>query len=225
MELVEYNELYNSRETIENAALFTTENLGEDKTYNGILNKYTNYKFNEHINFIMNDGNLSFTCSIVFSIIFKINDAEKKIFLFNADIEAESRTEINHWFSIINEDTEKREKEVNELLKYNLYDKVFIRAEMDIEFFKETSLDDPFNFESENEHENMEVPAILINPRPPSIIELPFISDNCAICLSAKPNILFIPCLHLSVCDDCEKTGKLFKCSVCRKEIEKKVKI
>ena len=60
---------------------------------------------------------------------------------------------------------------------------------------------------------------------PPAIIESPFISDNCSICLSAIPNILNIPCLHLSVCSECEEIGKLLKCSVCRKKIKRKVKI
>ena len=80
MNLVGYNELYDLEATIEKEAIFITENLGEDKTYNGILNKYTNYRFDEHINFIRNDKNLPFDCSIVFSIIFKINDTEKRFF-------------------------------------------------------------------------------------------------------------------------------------------------
>ena len=56
-------------------------------------------------------------------------------------------------------------------------------------------------------------------------IEIPFVSDNCSVCLTAKPNILFFPCLHQSVCNECEEVGKLLKCSVCREKIERKIKI
>ena len=100
---------------------------------------------------------------------------------------------------------------------------------MDIEFFKNRSLDDPFDFESEDEAEDNaynyinELPFLNINS--PVIIESPFISDNCLVCLSAKPDILNIPCLHLSICHKCEETGKLLRCLICRKKIERKVKI
>ena len=60
---------------------------------------------------------------------------------------------------------------------------------------------------------------------PSAAVELPFISDNCSVCLSSPPNILNIPCLHLSVCHKCEEIGKLLRCAVCRKKIERKVKI
>ena len=59
----------------------------------------------------------------------------------------------------------------------------------------------------------------------PSIIENSFSSDNCTVCLINKPNILNIPCLHLSLCEECEKKGRFINCSICRVKIERKVKI
>ena len=60
---------------------------------------------------------------------------------------------------------------------------------------------------------------------PTPLIETPFISDNCSICLIAKPNIIIIPCLHQSVCSQCEEVGKLKNCPTCREKIERKIKI
>ena len=59
----------------------------------------------------------------------------------------------------------------------------------------------------------------------PPTIESGFASDNCIVCCTEKPNILNIPCLHISTCESCEKIGELTKCSVCRMVIQRKVKI
>ena len=56
-------------------------------------------------------------------------------------------------------------------------------------------------------------------------VEIPFVTDTCSICLTEKPNIIIIPCLHQSVCSQCEDRGKLTKCPTCRETIIKKVKI
>ena len=58
----------------------------------------------------------------------------------------------------------------------------------------------------------------------PAIIENSFSSDNCTICLNNKPNILNIPCLHLALCEECEKIGRFINCSICRRKIKRKVK-
>lgn len=44
----------------------------------------------------------------------------------------------------------------------------------------------------------------------------------CMICMSARKNVLFFPCMHVSICDKCpgQKT-----CCLCRTKIEKSVKI
>ena len=219
MELAEYNEIHESATTIEKEAIFITENLGDDKTFDAILEKYNNYRFTEHMDFLRNDHDCQSYSSILFTIIFLINGNERKFFLFTAILEIPDRTEIEYTTSTIYEDVEEREKIINDLLKYNLYDKVFIKAEMDIKFYKNRSLD------IQNQYEDDEGFSDNDEETTPAIIESSFISDNCSICLSAVPDILNIPCLHLSVCSKCEEIGKLLRCAVCRKKIERKVKI
>ena len=43
MELAEYNEINETASTIEKEAIFITEDLGNDKTFEAILDKFNNY--------------------------------------------------------------------------------------------------------------------------------------------------------------------------------------
>ena len=48
-----------------------------------------------------------------------------------------------------------------------------------------------------------------------------YIQDCCVVCLEAKPNILYLECMHIAVCDSCDrlkKTGR-HKCDVCRSRV------
>ena len=56
-------------------------------------------------------------------------------------------------------------------------------------------------------------------------VETPFTTDECCICLTEKPDIILIPCLHKTVCLQCEEKGKLTTCPTCRLKITKKIKI
>ena len=53
--------------------------------------------------------------------------------------------------------------------------------------------------------------------------------DHCVVCLESKPNILYLDCMHIAVCDSCDclkRTRALRKkCDVCRAEISKRIKI
>ena len=219
MELTEYNEINETASTIEKEAIFITEDLGNDKTFESILDKFNNYRFTEHIDFLRNDHECQSYSSILFNINFTTNGNERKFFLFTAILEIPDRTEIEYTTSTMYEDVEEREKIVNDLLKYKLYDKVIVRAEMDIKFYKNRSLDILDQYQDEEFGEGYSD-----DESPPAIIESSFISDNCSVCLSMKPNILNIPCLHLAICHKCEEIGKLLRCVVCRKKIEKKNK-
>ena len=51
--------------------------------------------------------------------------------------------------------------------------------------------------------------------------------DCCVVCLESKPNILYFDCMHIAICDSCDrlkKTGRK-NCDVCRAEISRKIKI
>ena len=55
----------------------------------------------------------------------------------------------------------------------------------------------------------------------------PHREDCCVACLESKPNILYLDCLHIVICDSCDrlkKTGRK-NCDVCRAEILERVKI
>ena len=55
----------------------------------------------------------------------------------------------------------------------------------------------------------------------------PHREDCCVACLEAKPNILYLDCLHIVICDSCDrlKTTGRKNCDMCRAEISKRVKI
>ena len=219
MELTEYNEINETSTTIEKEAIFITEDLGNVKTFEAIVDKFNNYRFTEHIDFLRNDHDCQSRSSISFSINFKNRGAEIKRLLFLARLEIFNRTEVDYITSPMYWDVRETELYVDGCLKYNLYEKVIVKAKMEIKFYKNRSLDilDQYeDVESDNEYNNADEPAI---------VERSFTSDNCSVCLSMKPNILNIPCLHLAICCSCEEAGELLRCVVCRKRIGRKIKI
>ena len=53
--------------------------------------------------------------------------------------------------------------------------------------------------------------------------------DHCVACLEAKPNILYLDCAHIAICDSCDrmksKTSSQSTCDVCRAEILERLKL
>ena len=47
-------------------------------------------------------------------------------------------------------------------------------------------------------------------------IDKTFKTEECVICLSTKPNVLFCNCGHTCICNECNKIKKLDACPVCR---------
>ena len=43
---------------------------------------------------------------------------------------------------------------------------------------------------------------------------------ECIICFENKPNMLYLECLHLCVCNVCDTKGKFYKCPMCRTKIK-----
>ena len=56
-------------------------------------------------------------------------------------------------------------------------------------------------------------------------IREPYYIDECVICLSNKPDILFTNCLHHCVCFECEKITLIERCPYCKNIIAMKIKI
>ena len=53
----------------------------------------------------------------------------------------------------------------------------------------------------------------------------PYREDCCMACLESKPNILYLDCLHIAICDSCDrlkKTGRK-NCDMCRSEISRRI--
>ena len=51
--------------------------------------------------------------------------------------------------------------------------------------------------------------------------------DYCVICLEEEPNILYLDCGHIAVCDRCDRSKKTGRknCDMCRSEILERIKI
>ena len=45
-----------------------------------------------------------------------------------------------------------------------------------------------------------------------------FKSDECVICLTDLPNVLFCNCGHIPICVECDKTKSLKDCPICKTE-------
>ena len=43
---------------------------------------------------------------------------------------------------------------------------------------------------------------------------------ECIICFENKPNMLYLECMHLCVCNECDRKGKFSKCPLCRTKIK-----
>ena len=44
--------------------------------------------------------------------------------------------------------------------------------------------------------------------------------SECIICYENKPNMLFLECMHLCVCNVCDSKGRFNKCPMCRTKIK-----
>ena len=79
-------------------------------------------------------------------------------------------------------------------------------------------------------NESYEIEVNFIIRRPPIIPDeevpiKPHREDCCVDCLEAKPNILYLDCLHIAICDSCDrlkKTGRK-NCDVCQAEISRRI--
>ena len=73
----------------------------------------------------------------------------------------------------------------------------------------------PYFLEPENDEESV----------PPKPLEKTFKVDQCVICLDRKPDVLFIKCNHICVCNECEKTHPSTQCPYCRTKGSRKLLI
>ena len=222
MDLVNYEEKRNNDIVVEKFAEFQTIITNEVNTLEDIQNKFINYRFDEHINNFREEFNCQSKSDIKYYLYISYEGEGLFFGIFlRAYLYIANRSEIEF------HPTQLEDERINNILANSLYDEVSVDARMEISFLRFRSLDALDEYEREqledlrDDGEDDEE----VSEQTPAIIESCFLSDNCTICLSFFPNILFFPCLHLAVCEKCEETGKLLKCSVCRETIERKVKI
>ena len=55
------------------------------------------------------------------------------------------------------------------------------------------------------------------------IIKNNFKTDECCVCLSTNPEVIFVPCAHLCSCMECGQ--QLSKCPLCRRKITNRINI
>ena len=229
MEKIYYEEVDTTPLSIVKKAVYISEDLGNVKSFQGIIDKYKEYRFEEHLENIRGEFECQSYSYILFTIHLETTDTNLNTYfpLFSAILEIPNSNEIEYNISyIFNDEGRNDEILLNKLLKNELFKKIYIKAEMETKFFIYRSLNILNEYEAEqiedlyDEGDDNEV-----NELTPAIIESCFIYDNCTICLSTPPNILLFPCLHLATCEKCEENGKLIKCSVCRETIERKIKI
>ena len=200
----------------EKKALYSSDDLG-DNTFMGIINKYRDYRFEEHIESLRAEFDCPSNSHISFYLEYKVNDFCQHINLFCATMGIYNREEIEYIVDIGEDIAEIREPIVDDLLK-NKYAKNHVKAIVCTKFYINRSLDLEDQYETE-ELEEEEPTALSLT------VETPFTTDNCCICLTEKPDIILVPCLHKSVCLQCEEKGKLTTCPTCRLMITRKIKI
>ena len=181
-------------------------NADEIKSYDDILNHFKNFKLEE----VYENELKEYGYESISDFRFYLH-AEEYIFLLliKLDISLEADLIYETIFPSTDVQDELREIVNQSVGKYP----IILQYETNV--YKTLRLEYEFDEEDEEEDE-LEIPPI---------IEAGFASDNCIICCVDKPNILNFPCLHISHCESCEEKGRFIKCSICRDEIQRKVKI
>ena len=98
-------------------------------------------------------------------------------------------------------------KKVNPVIIYS--NSIEINIDVYGNYLKEIPEEIPEEVESENESDESEE-----EDNTTVYISEPFYSDQCVVCLSEKPELLFVNCLHCCVCLKCEKTESIPQVSI-----------
>ena len=186
---------------------FKYDNFENFNNYDEVKNHFRNFTLDEEYEDELKDEGYESFSNIIFYLCYTNDDT----FLFSTTIEITNENPI-YTFHF-------KENDFEDFYSFlsNYKDKdLHILMKMESKFYRQRVLHEE-EFISEDDEEEL---GII-----PAIIENSFSSDNCLICLNNKPNILNFPCLHLSLCEECEKIGRFINCSICRKLIKRKVKI
>ena len=203
------------RETVttkEYFADFIYENLDVTtiNNYQVIKDHFTNFTIDrEYENFLTDQGNHSL--SYLKFKLQHINEGGNWVNLFSITIETNPVIDPIYMYYFNEDYNDSFPGPFNNFLNFNTnLENFYIRIEMETKFYL-------FNIEDENEEE--------IEDEEKVPIEDVFKIEECSVCLTNTPNIINIPCLHLSICKECEEKGKFKKCVTCRRSINRKILI
>ena len=215
------------------------------KFYNhrDIYNFFSRYKFNEFIDDFRNEYNCRVRCHCTYYLRISngISDLYFGRFLFST-LEIVDRNEPSLLAISSFDDRGNQIPQINNILQHELYTQVKVCVAMEIRFLLFYNLDELTIYERSEQimgrpltdYEREQIDDLQYHPNdsdteePHSFscpVEASFTTDTCCICLTEKPEIVLVPCLHKSVCLKCEEKGKLTTCPTCRRKITKKIKI
>ena len=189
---------------------FKFDDFENFNNYDDVKNKFINFTLDEEYEDELKDEGYESLSNILFYLCY----ANDSTFLFSTSIEITDNNPIYNFHFKEND----FEDFYSFLSNYKNKD-LHIFMKMTSRFYRQRALREEFisdNEEPETDDEENQIPAIIENS---------FSSDNCTVCLNNQPNILNFPCLHLSLCEECEKIGRFINCSICRRKIKRKVKI
>ena len=92
----------------------------------------------------------------------------------------------------------------------------------------EIPVEESYDSESTGEEEEYTFPTEMYREEytPPTET---YRQEKCVICLEDPPNILYLDCMHIAVCDSCDRMKSKMSlqstCDVCRSEISRRIKI
>ena len=194
---------------------FIYENLDVTtiNNYDVIKNHFTNFKIDREYNMFLTDQGSHSLSYLRFKLHKNnINDEECWINLFSITIETDPVIDPTYVY-YFREDFDSFPGSFDDFLNNNPnLEGFYIDIEMETTFY--LHLDEIVDEDEIEDEDEETVP-----------VEDVFTEDNCLVCLENKPNILFLPCNHLIVCEECESNGKFKYCVKCRKQIFRKIKI
>ena len=211
------------------------------KYYNldDIYDFFSRYKFNEFVDDFRNEYNCHVNCNSKYFLT--IVNKSKGIFFakfLSSTFDICNRNEVSFLALPSFDDRGNPSQEVSRILQQKeLYTEVRVSISMEVIFFLSYRLGELSSYERAEQHmgrtlteyeieqlEDLEDNIDCYSDEDDSV-KSPFVTDKCCICLNEKPEIVLVPCLHKSVCLQCEEKGKLRKCPTCRRKITKKIKI
>ena len=135
----------------------------------------------------------------------------------NYTIENQPTTESSYGLTVgLIEDDELKHKHIYSCFYNNIEDRISW----------ENKYDDNFNIEG-NFFVCIDINAMVIldyesndEDEDDKLILKTITESECVICYENKPNMLYLECMHLCICNICDSKGKFHKCPLCRTKIK-----